>query len=55
MSETPSKWKFFAGSCILAAGLLIKAGAPLMPIAAGLVIAGIVTWKLQRRTNGLPR
>ena len=29
-------WKFFIGSCILAAGLLLKAGAPLVPVAAGL-------------------
>jgi len=49
------KWKFFIGSCILAAGLLIKAGAPLVPIAAGITVAGIVTWKLQRRTGRLPR
>lgn len=50
----PMKWKFFIGSCILAAGLLVKAGAPIVPIAAGMVVAGIVTWKIQRRSNGFP-
>jgi hypothetical protein len=48
-------WKFFIGSCILAAGLLLKAGAPVVPIAAGMVLAGIITWKMQRRANGAPR
>ncbi len=48
-------WKFFIGSCILAAGLLIKLGAPLVPIATGMAVAGVVTWLLQRRANGLPR
>jgi hypothetical protein len=49
------KWKFFIGSCILAAGLLIKAGAPLAPIAVGIAVAAVFTWKRQRRPNGLPR
>jgi hypothetical protein len=55
MNELSMKWKFFLGSCILAAGLLIKAGAPIVPIAAGMAIAAIVTWKMQRRTDGTPR
>jgi hypothetical protein len=55
MSELSMKWKFFVGSCILAAGLLIKAGAPVVPIAAGMAIAGLFTWKMQRRPNGSPR
>jgi len=55
MSDHSMKWKFFLGSCILAAGLLIKAGAPIVPIAAGMAVAGLVTWKLQRRTTRLPR
>ena len=29
--------KFFIGSCILAAGLVVKAGAPLVPVAGGLL------------------
>ena len=48
-------WKFFIGSCILVAGLLLKAGAPVVPIAAGMALAGIITWKMQRRSNGAPR
>ena len=55
MSDTSMKWKFFIGSCILAAGLLLKAGAPIVPLAIGLAAAGVVTWKLQRRSSGLPR
>jgi hypothetical protein len=49
------KWKFFIGACILAAGLLVKAGAPLVPIAVGIALAALVTWRIQRRPNGLPR
>jgi hypothetical protein len=48
-------WKFFIGSCILVAGLLIKIGAPLVPIAGGLVAAGLLTARLRQRTNRLPR
>jgi hypothetical protein len=44
-------WKFFIGSCILAAGLLLKAGAPIAPIALGAAFAGILTWMRQRRAN----
>jgi len=44
-------WKFFVGASILIAGLLLKVGAPLVPIAAGIAIAGIVTWKMQRRSG----
>jgi hypothetical protein len=48
-------WKFFLGSAIIVAAALFKVGVPILPIAAGLVTAGVVTWKLQRRTNGFPR
>jgi len=48
-------WKFFIGASIVVAAALIKVGVPLAPIAAGLVTAGLITWKLQRRTNGYPR
>ena len=44
-------WKFFVGACILVAGLLLKVGAPHVPIAVGIAIAGIVTWKMQRRSG----
>jgi hypothetical protein len=43
--------KFFIGSCILAAGLVVKAGAPLVPVAGGLLLAGILTWLRHRRAK----
>ena len=49
------RWKFFVGASIVVAAALMRAGVPAVPIAAGLVTAGLITWKLQRRTNGLPR
>jgi hypothetical protein len=49
------KWQFFIGASILAAGLLLKAGAPLVPVFLGLLIAGFFTWKSQRRPNGSHR
>jgi hypothetical protein len=42
------KWKFFWGACILSVGLLIKAGAPLVPIVLGIAVAAFITWKKQR-------
>lgn len=50
-----TKLKFFLGACILAGGLLIKLGAPLVPVALGIALAAFATWKFQRRPNGLPR
>ena len=49
------KWKFFIGSCILTAGLLLKAGAPIAPVAAGMAVAGAITWKIQRRRGRVHR
>ena len=46
-----NKWKFFIGACILAAGLLVKAGAPVLPVVLGIAVAAVVTWKTDRRTN----
>ena len=43
------KWKFFVGACILTAGLLLKAGAPLVPIVLGIAGAAFVNWKTQQR------
>ena len=42
------KWKFFIGSCILAAGLLVKAGAPIVAVALGIAGAAFLNWKRQR-------
>jgi hypothetical protein len=39
------KWQYFLGASILAAGLLLKAGAPLVPIVLGLAAAAFFTWK----------
>jgi hypothetical protein len=49
------RWQFFIGASILAVGLLLKAGAPLFPIAVGILLAAFVTWKMQRRPNGSHR
>jgi hypothetical protein len=38
-------WRYFVGSCILAAGLLIKVGVPVFPIGIGVAAAAFVTWK----------
>ncbi len=43
------KWKFFLGSCILACGLLFKAGAPVVPVALGLAAAAFLNWRSQRK------
>ena len=42
-------WTFFVGACVLATGLLLKAGAPLAPIAVGIAAAAFFNWKRQRR------
>jgi len=41
-------WKFFVGASILSVGILLKLGAPLVPVALGLVGAALVNWKTQR-------
>jgi hypothetical protein len=41
-------WKFFVGATILSVGLLLKVGAPLVPVALGVVGAALVNWKTQR-------
>ena len=43
------KWQYFVGSCILAAGLLIKAGAPLIPVLLGMAVAAYMTWRFPTR------
>jgi hypothetical protein len=42
------RWKFFIGSSILVAGLLIKAGAPVVAILIGIAGAAFINWKRQR-------
>jgi len=43
-------WKYFVGASILATGLLIKIGAPLVPIALGIAMAAFFNWQLHRRS-----
>ena len=43
-----NRWKYFMGASILAVGLLVKAGAPIVPLALGLAVAAFLTffaWK----------
>lgn len=39
--------RIFTTSCILAGGLLVKFGAPLPAVAAGLMLAWLWNWKLR--------
>jgi len=41
-------WKLFIGASILSAGLLIKVGAPLIPVVLGIVMAAFVNHRRQR-------
>jgi hypothetical protein len=42
------KLQYFVGSCILAVGLLLKAGAPVPAMVMGIVLAALVYWLRQR-------
>jgi hypothetical protein len=42
------KWKYFIGSCILAAGLLFKAGAPIPAVAIGIAAVAFLNWRRQK-------
>ena len=41
-------WKYFIGSSILVAGLLIKFRAPIVAVALGIAGAAFINWKRQR-------
>jgi hypothetical protein len=43
------KWKFFVGASILACGLLVKVGAPLISLVLGVAFAALVNWRTLRR------
>ena len=43
------KWKFFIGSCILAGGLMIKFGAPIIPVVLGIALAAVISWRIRQR------
>jgi hypothetical protein len=42
-------WKYFIGASILGTGLLIKAGAPLVPVVMGIAMAALFNWRRERR------
>jgi hypothetical protein len=50
-----NRWKYFLGASILAVGLLVKAGAPIVPLALGLAVAAFFTWKKSRQIKQPPR
>jgi len=37
-------WRWFFGASILAVGLLVKLGAPIASIIAGVALAAVCTW-----------
>jgi hypothetical protein len=41
-------WKLFLGACILTCGVLIKLGAPIPAVVAGIALAGFLTWRRQQ-------
>lgn len=43
-------WKYFLGASILGTGLLLKVGAPLVPLALGISLAAFCNWQLHRRS-----
>ena len=49
------KGKYFVGASILAVGLLLKAGAPLVPLVLGLAVTAYLTWKKRSKPTNLPR
>ena len=42
-------WKWFTASSILAAGLLLQVGAPIVAIVIGIFLAAAMTWANQHR------
>jgi hypothetical protein len=43
-----TKWRFFVGASILAVGLLLKAGAPVVPVVLGIGAAAFLTSRVCR-------
>lgn len=39
--------RLFAGAAILVAGLLLKLGAPALPVALGVVFAACLQWRMR--------
>jgi hypothetical protein len=49
-NDVAMSWKYFLGASILGTGLLLKAGAPLVPLALGISLAALCNWQLHRRS-----
>lgn len=47
------KWNWFMSASILAAGLLVKLGAPIESALAGVAIAACLSWKTRRASPSL--
>ena len=46
------KWKYFAGACLVVGGALLKAGAPVLAILAGLGLAAFANFLRHRASTG---
>jgi hypothetical protein len=49
--DVEMSWRLFIGAAILATGLLIKVGAPLVPVVMGIAMAALFNWRRERRAN----
>jgi len=45
----------FMGAAILAAGLLIKIGAPIVPVAVAIAATAFLQWRRRRTSGAAPR
>ena len=41
-------WKYFSGACLVVGGALLKSGAPLIAIVAGIALAGFANFLRHR-------
>ncbi|HEY3826351.1 MAG TPA: hypothetical protein VGL82_17420 [Bryobacteraceae bacterium] len=46
------KWKYFGGACLVVGGALLKTGAPVIAIAAGLGLAALANFLRHRAITG---
>jgi hypothetical protein len=52
---TMNTWKYFVPVALLAAAMLLTSGAPLYPVALGIVLAALVIWVSNRGTSNAAR
>ena len=51
--DVEMKWKYFCGACLVVGAALLKAGAPLFAVLAGIVLAGTWNfWRYRRKPGG---